>query len=488
MAGNSEEKSPKPEDPFALSAGIPSIKGALDGALPKADRISKRVLLVAGAVIIVCIGIFLLALDEMDARKARNQAAREAAENSPKRPGSDDALVGVPKELVAGVDGELGNGASLVGRGAGKEEILSGLTSPDPSVVPQAPKLSHTPGGTATVPALGQLPPGGAQQLPGTGGSLDPSPTQLAEERARVERDRRMSLARQSGMSVRGYDDAESGAAGLGGLGGAGGQAGQSSSALASLQRQISSAAAGAGAALGQSVQQRGGDSADQEQKLAFLRNADREDRSLYLAHTATEALSPNEVKRGAFLALRLESGINSDMPGKVKARITEDVYDTITGCRLLIPAMSVVEGTYDSKVSIGQSRNLVVWNYLGFEDGSDLNLGGMQGYDSAGAAGLPADVDNHYFRLFGLAFGMSLVTAGVQLSVPDSSSTTGTLSAQQQIAAALGQQYGQLGAQILGKYMQVQPTLKNSPGERFTILVPQTIVFKKVWRNRCGT
>jgi type IV secretory pathway VirB10-like protein len=147
---------------------------------------------------------------------------------------------------------------------------------------------------------------------------------------------------------------------------------------------------------------------------------------------------------------------------------------------------MTVVQGLYDSKVAIGQTRNLVVWNEMGFEDGSHLDLGAMQGYDSAGAAGIEADVDNHYLRLFALAFGMSLITAAVQQSMPPTPTGTTVQTPEQALATALAQQYGQLGAQILGKQMQVQPTLKNYPGERFVIMLPLNIVFKRVWRNRC--
>jgi type IV secretory pathway VirB10-like protein len=120
------------------------------------------------------------------------------------------------------------------------------------------------------------------------------------------------------------------------------------------------------------------------------------------------------------------------------------------------------------------------------FPDGEELNLAGMQGYDTSGAAGLEADVDNHYFRLFGLAFGMSMITAQVQLSVPPSASGSTTMTPQQALSMALAQQYGQLGAQILGKYMAVQPTLTNKVGERFLIMIPATVRMRKVWRQRC--
>lgn len=290
-----------------------------------------------------------------------------------------------------------------------------------------------------------------------------------------MERAKRLQLARSGGLGAKSYAAENDKKAGAGPAVSAG--------LLSSLQ---GLAAGGTTPASLQSQPPGQKTDSEQDEKLSFLKNAGKDDRS-YLPHAQMPAVSPNELKRGSYLPLRLEGDINSGQPGMVKARVTEDVYDTISGCRLLVPAMTVVQGVYDSKVAIGQSRNLVVWNYMGFEDGSELNLGAMQGYDSTGAAGIEADVDNHYARLFGLTFGLSLITAGVQQSMPPPQTGTTAQTPQQAMATALAQQYGQLGAQILGKMMQVQPTLRNFAGERFVIMLPSTVIFKKVWRNRCG-
>ena len=77
-------------------------------------------------------------------------------------------------------------------------------------------------------------------------------------------------------------------------------------------------------------------------------------------------------------------------------------------------------------------------------------------------------------------------------MSVPQPNPTTAGAAAPQtpaqMIAASLAQQYGTLGAQIIGKYMAIQPTLRNFAGERFVVMVPRTIVFPKIWRDRCGS
>lgn len=489
----SDQKKPEapPVDLFSLEAGVPNVEGAIKPQPKFADRISKRVIVVGLAVVFLMVGLFFAALDNMDQKKkARKESIEAGAKEKPKAAKTDVAVV--PKDLTDAPDGADGQGrtaaASLVGAASAprhdEDPLTDGRGAPSlaSGAAPRAagpaasgvPSLRHGAGPNAQASQDDGLNMGSTRG-PSVQPVAQPTPEQQAEAIGRMERAKRVALARSGGLGAKSYsatDEKKGGAAGA-----------ASAGLLSSLQGR----AAGGGLpaslppqALGQKTD------SEQDEKLSFLKNAGKDDRS-YLAHTQMPAVSRNELKRGAYLPLRLEGDINSGQPGMIKARVIEDVYDTVTGCRLLVPAMTVVQGAYDSKVAIGQTRNLVVWNYMGFEDGSELNLAGMQGYDNAGAAGLEADVDNHYARLFGLTFGLSLITAGVQQSMPPPQTGTTAQTPEQALATALAQQYGQLGAQILGKQMQVQPTLRNFAGERFVIMLPSTIVFKKVWRNRCG-
>jgi type IV secretory pathway VirB10-like protein len=227
----------------------------------------------------------------------------------------------------------------------------------------------------------------------------------------------------------------------------------------------------------------------DQAANNDFIKNSAKGDRG-YHNHIAKPPVSKNEVKKGSFIPMTLETSINSDLPGLVSARVTEDVYDSISGCRLLIPAMSKVVGRYNSQIAMGQGRMLIVWNSLIFPNGDELDMGAMQGYDTSGQSGLESDVDNHYWQKFGVTLGLSMITSGVQLSVPQptqsANGTTSPLTNSQIVATALTQQFGTLGAQIISKYMAIQPTLRNYAGERFVVIVPNTIVFINEHRNRC--
>jgi type IV secretory pathway VirB10-like protein len=481
MGAASGKGSRKAVDAFALEAGVPSIDGELKAKPRYVDRISKRVIWVGLGVVALMVGIFIAALNAMDARK---QGKVDTGLSAPAPDTAPQAAEqGAPKELLSAGVGDSGpvGGTTLPGAAAGPQSLVAGsgtLSASEPLKVP-GPDAGAI--GSAGGPARqGGLPPGSGLDA-GThtmdsSAPKPPTPEQQLADQAKLDRAKRLSQARSSGLSSKPFS------AGGGGEGAA--PAGVLPAGADQLLARLQGSAANSAPAM-----QAAGAKADseQEEKRAFLRSAGKDDQR-YLPGSPLPARSPNELRRGSFIPLRLEGAINSGLPGMIKARVTEDVYDTVTGCRLLVPAMTSVQGHYDSKVAVGQTRNLVVWTYMGFADGSDLDLGAMQGYDRYGAAGVEADVDNHYTRLFGLTFGMSMITAGVQQSMPDTSSSSNSgQTPEQALATAMAQQYGQLGAQLLGKYMQVQPTLRNYPGERFMIMLPSSIIFTKVWRDRCG-
>ncbi|NQY75136.1 MAG: hypothetical protein HRT90_10340 [Candidatus Margulisbacteria bacterium] len=212
-----------------------------------------------------------------------------------------------------------------------------------------------------------------------------------------------------------------------------------------------------------------------QSDKMAFL----EKDRSgSYLNHTRQKALSPYEIKSGTIIPSIMISGINSDLPGQIIAQISQNVFDTATGQHLIIPQGSKLYGVYDSQVSYGQNRVLAAWNRIIFPDASTLELGNMQGVSSSGYSGFNDRVNNHYFKIFGNAFLLSLITAGFQMSQPQDDSPY--LGAQDELAAALGQQLNQVGMEVTRKNMQVQPTLKIRPGYRFNVIVNKDILFER--------
>jgi type IV secretion system protein VirB10 len=104
--------------------------------------------------------------------------------------------------------------------------------------------------------------------------------------------------------------------------------------------------------------------------------------------------------------------------------------------------------------------------------DGTLLDLPGLTASDTGGAAGLPAQVQNHVLRIFGDAVLLSLLSAGAQLSQPRSTSLLTTPSAGSVTSAAVGQELSDVGLQLLRRDLGIQPTLRLPAGTAFTVFV----------------
>jgi len=217
----------------------------------------------------------------------------------------------------------------------------------------------------------------------------------------------------------------------------------------------------------------------DQERKQAFIEKTRGRTVNNYLKSTLTPALGKYEVKMGWDIPAILEQGINSDLPGEVKALVRSNVYDTATGKFLLIPQGSRLVGVYDSQIAYGQSRLQVIWSRIIYPDGSSINLDGMMGQDIQGMAGFHDKVDNHYKRLVGFALLTSAFTAGIELSQRQNTSLLSTPTAGQTASSAVGQQLGELGTEVTRKNLSIQPTVKIPIGYRFNVRVNRDILFE---------
>ena len=212
-----------------------------------------------------------------------------------------------------------------------------------------------------------------------------------------------------------------------------------------------------------------------QTQKRAFL--AGTSEANVYLTNQRKAPIAPSqEIKAGTVIPSVLVSGVNSDLPGQIIGRVAEAVYDSATGSQLLIPPGATLIGTYDSSVTLGQSRALVVWKRLIYPDSSSISLDGMPGADHGGYAGFHDKVNNHYVRIFGHGLLLSLFSAGIQLSQPQAQNGE-NYSSSQIIAGSLGQQMGQLGMQMAQRNMNIQPTLQIRPGYEFNVMVTKDVI-----------
>ena len=227
--------------------------------------------------------------------------------------------------------------------------------------------------------------------------------------------------------------------------------------------------------------------------KEAFFDRAKKTDKQ-WISPNTRMAGQRYEVKTGAVIPAVMIGGINSDLPGQIIAQVSQNVFDTANGRFLLVPQGARLYGVYDSRIIYGQSRVLVAWNRIIFPDGSAITLESMPGTDSAGYSGFNDEVNNHYFRTFGGALLMSLITGTTSWAVdsmtPTSNSSNSTNSSskptlQQEMASALATQFGQTTSKLLEKNMNIKPTLEIRPGYRFNVIVTKDLVFKEPYREQ---
>ncbi|MGF7156125.1 TraB/TrbI/VirB10 family type IV secretion system protein [Novosphingobium gossypii] len=193
--------------------------------------------------------------------------------------------------------------------------------------------------------------------------------------------------------------------------------------------------------------------------------------------HAISASASPYMLTAGSVIVASLVTGLNSDLPGMVVAQVSQNVYDSATGQILLIPQGARLIGKYDSAVSYGQSRALVVWQRLLMPDGSSLQLDNMPATDAAGRAGLSDEVDYHTGRLVkGVALS-TLLGVGTELSISGEGGLVRAFrdSAQTNTARA--------GDQITQRNLDVQPTIVIRAGASVRLIVRQDLVLNP-WKQ----
>ena len=113
-------------------------------------------------------------------------------------------------------------------------------------------------------------------------------------------------------------------------------------------------------------------------------------------------------VTQGTMIPAILETAINTDVPGFVRAVVSQDVR-SFDGGRVLIPRSSRLVGQYQSGLQAGQRRAYVIWQRVIRPDGVTVQLQSpATSFD--GTAGIAGEVDNHFFSRFGSAMLLSVI------------------------------------------------------------------------------
>jgi type IV secretion system protein VirB10 len=184
-------------------------------------------------------------------------------------------------------------------------------------------------------------------------------------------------------------------------------------------------------------------------------------------AATASAALNPaTTVAQGTLIPAVLETAIDTDVPGYVRAIVSSDVR-SFDGSHVLVPRSARLVGQYKSGLQAGQRRVYVIWTRLIRPDGVAVNIGSpATGFD--GESGLSGNVNSHFFQRFGSAMLLTVVGG---LSAIGTSGTGVIIAGSGQSAAAAA--VGQTG--------QIGPTVRVHPGEPIRVFTARDLDFARV-------
>lgn len=176
-------------------------------------------------------------------------------------------------------------------------------------------------------------------------------------------------------------------------------------------------------------------------------------------------------IVQGAILEGVLETAINTDLPGSIRAVLSRDAlsYD---GSTTLLPRGTRLIGTYSADVKIAQRRALIAWTRAVTPDGTSVALGGI-GADALGRSGQTGDVNTHFVGRFGSAALISVLGLAPQLAVNERTN--------ENLADAMedvGDDLQSASRSSVDAYLNIPPTINIDQGERLTIFVNRDLVF----------
>ena len=212
-----------------------------------------------------------------------------------------------------------------------------------------------------------------------------------------------------------------------------------------------------------------------QDSKKNFLKN--EEANPNYLGNYEEYPVSPYEVKAGTIIPGVMITGINSDLPGNIVGQVRETVFDTVSGNYTLIPQGTKIFGSYDSNVTWGQERALIVWQRLIFPNGKSINLSNMPGVDLTGQAGFKDKVNNHFGSLLKGVLLTSIAGAGAAIVTEDDDNNDNDTDYASEAGKAAGIAVINIGNKFAEKALDRQPTIEISPGYRFNIMVHRDMI-----------
>lgn len=196
-------------------------------------------------------------------------------------------------------------------------------------------------------------------------------------------------------------------------------------------------------------------------------------------------------VVQGTIISAVLETAIDTQLPGSLRAQIIEPVF-SFDGTRILMPQGTIMVGQFNNEVNLEQKRVQITWNRAITPNGKSIDLGSI-GTDKLGRSGTLGNVDNRYGKKFGAAVLISSIAAipaavsnqTERRRVPSENSTTINVGSgsggggSNDIGSTVSKSLGDQASGALEQYMKLPPIIRVPQGEEVRIFVNRDLVFR---------
>jgi type IV secretion system protein VirB10 len=180
---------------------------------------------------------------------------------------------------------------------------------------------------------------------------------------------------------------------------------------------------------------------------------------------------------KGAFIDCTLETAIDSTLPGMTTCVMASDVFG-VDGKVVLMERGTKLIGETQGQVQQGQARVFVLWTEARTPAGVVVPLA-SPGADELGRAGLPGEVNRHFWERFGAAMLISIVDGAVEAA--STRNGGGTV-----VVDPAGSQ--NVMTEVLKGTVNIPPTVTKKNGDRIQVLVARDLDFRSVYELRAVT
>ena len=175
-------------------------------------------------------------------------------------------------------------------------------------------------------------------------------------------------------------------------------------------------------------------------------------------------------IVQGTSLDAVLETAISTELPGIVRAAISQDVWSW-DGSAVLLPKGTRLIGRYNADVSIAQARAQVAWSRAVTPEGVSVALGGY-GADAIGRSGQEdGELDTRVAERFGSAALISLISLAPNLAAGSDANS-------QDAVEQVGDDARRTTQNVMAEYLRLSPVIYVDQGARISVIVNRDLVF----------